>query len=250
MPREKRSGTRGERGREYRETAARENERERESEGERETEQPRSYRPLHGTNAMYAATDRPSCDPSVYNRAAALRAPDTAYIAYHATAACRYIHLRYIPLAKRVGSERDGGIYVRYTAPRRPSARMCASADVKTYTRSCEKYIDISRYICITGARVYIYKYMYVLHVYRRWVCTRWDLHMCSGAPQKADVPGIDEARGAPPLSRRLDLRISVDRRLMPRTPVEMRRETVARQGAKRPGGDEPRRRRWWRRQR
>lgn len=93
-------------------------------------ERPRSYRPLHGTNAMYAATDRPSCDPSVYNRAAALCAPDTAYIAYHATAACRYIHLRYIPLAKRVGSERDGGrIYVRYTA------RHVASSEPRAYVR-------------------------------------------------------------------------------------------------------------------
>lgn len=111
---------RGERGREYRGTAA--GERARARERERETERPRSYRPLHGTNAMYAATDRPSCDPSVYNRAAALRAPDTAYIAYHATAACRYIHLRYIPLS-RSGLEAygTGGIYVRYTAPRRPS---------------------------------------------------------------------------------------------------------------------------------
>ena len=104
MPREKRSGERGDES-----IGERRRERESERERERETERPRSYRPLHGTNAMYAATDRPSCDPSVYNRAAVLRAPDTAYIAYHATAACRYIHLRYIPLAKRVGSERGTG---------------------------------------------------------------------------------------------------------------------------------------------
>jgi len=54
---------------------------------------------------MYAATDRPSCDPSVYNRAAVLRALDTAYIAYHATAAGIYTYVIYL---SRSGLETDG----------------------------------------------------------------------------------------------------------------------------------------------
>ena len=120
---------------------------------------------------------------------------------------------------------RDGadqtGVRTRRTCEYMPSPRVHTHTHTHTRARIyLSMYVHVRLYVMCTRARVYVCIYLAPLcaciytQVYRYVHTERGGGG--GGAPQKADVLGIDEARGAH--HRCLDLRISVDRRLMPRT--------------------------------